>query len=138
MKSKINYFTIIAIVLVVAFFLVPFCSKDINTVIQINFAIAVITVIASIAAIIFAKKIEKSKILPIILLVASLLGLLVFGLLTTIKDLAKDPEKNGEICKTLVNCKKGDKISTCYVEGDNSKTMPFKCYTENLKEEQFK
>ena len=138
MEKKNNYFTIIALLLLLATFIAGFFTKDLNTIMIIAFVSSLASLIMSIVAIVYAKKIEKSKVFPIIILVFSILSTLVFGLVLAFKNIVKDPKNTAEICKTVVECKKDGDVSTCYVKEDTTKSLPIKCYTSNLTQDQFK
>jgi len=139
--KKTNIFTVLAIIsLIGALFIPSFLTKNIGNMMLVCTIFAVAQVVFSIASIINAKRVEKSKLVGIILLIFGLLGILVFSFLYSfVEVVAKDPEKTGEYCKKVVNCEKGDnEISTCYIEGDSTKLLPIKCKNSNLTDEQFK
>ena len=138
--KKVNIFTILALVLLLVGYFMPFFTKDnISAMMIADLIISILVVVLSIASIVYAKKIEKSKVFGIILLIIGILSTLLFGLLVAFIEVAKDPEKSGEFCKTVVNCQKGtDNVSTCYLENDNTRLLPIKCYTSKLNDSQFK
>ena len=138
--KKVNIFTILALVaLLIGYFIPGIAGSDINNIVIINLVTAVVALAFSIASIVYAKKIEKSKAFGIVLLVISILGVLLFGILAAFLSIAKDPEKNADICKQVVNCEKGtDNTSTCYLDSDSTKILPIKCYDTNLTSGQYK
>ena len=138
MEKKNNYFTIIALLFLLATFIAGFFTKDLNTIMIIAFASSLASLIMSIVAIVYAKKIEKSKVFPIIILVVSILGTLMFGIVLAFKNLLNDPKNTAEICKTVVECKNDGEVSTCYIKEDTTKSLPVKCYTSDLTQDQFK
>ena len=140
MEKKTNYFTIIALLLLLATFIAGFFTKNLNTIMIIAFVSSLAALIMSIVAIVYAGKIEKSKALPIVILIFSILATLIFGLVLVFKNIVNDPKNTAEICENVVECEgegNGD-VSTCYIKEDTTKSLPIKCYTSNLEVNQFK
>ena len=137
MEKKTNYFSVVALVALVAVFVLSFFKIGIDTFSVIALILSLVTFIFSIIAIVHAKKIEKGKALPIILLIISILGSLIFGIIVAFMNIAKDPEKTAELCKSVVKCENDGEVSTCYLKEDSTKVLPIKCYTDNLNIEQF-
>ena len=138
MEKKTNYFTVIALVVLVLIFVTSFFKLGLDTYLIIATVANVAIIAFSIAAIVYAKKIEKGKALPIVLLVISILGLIVFGILLAFKSIVNDPKNTAEICKQVVECEDAGEVSTCYIKEDTTKALPIKCYTTNLNADQFK
>lgn len=138
--KKVNIFTILAIVsLLVGYFCPTFTGNNIDGIVITNLITSILAVGFAIASIVYAKKIEKSKVFGIILLVLGILEILIFAILFAFMTMARDPEKSAEFCKTVVSCEKGsDNVSTCYLEADSSKILPIKCYDSNLNANQYK
>ena len=138
--KKVNIFTILAIVsLVVGYFCPVFTGDSIEAMVIANLITAILAVGFSIASIVYAKKIEKSKVFGIILLIVGILGVFIFGILCAFISMVKDPEKTADVCKTVNKREKGtDNVSTCYLDADTNKLLPIKCYDSNLNSDQYK
>jgi Na+/H+-translocating membrane pyrophosphatase len=137
--KKVNYFTILAIATIVLYMIIPsFGTKTITGTLEIGIVFCLVEIAFSIGSIIYAKKNEKSKVAGIILLVVGLLAISLFGIFSFALKTMQDPEKNGELCKELIQCEAGNgDTSTCYINGDTSKLLPFECKNSNLTDEQF-
>ena len=133
--KKINIFTVLAVAtIIIGLFAPSFVGNNMETIIKTLLLTSMLEAIFSIGSIIYAKKIEKSKIIGILLLVLSIFCIFIFGILYTFIDLAKSPEKNGELCKQVANCeKKKDGLNNCYLESDTKKLLPIICKDSNLK-----
>ena len=137
--KKVNIFTILAIISAVCLVIMPgSISKTLTGFTSVCLIVSLVEVALSIASIVYAKKIEKSKAPGIILLIIGIIATLIFIVLSTVFSIATNPSKNGELCKATVNCTKGKNTSTCYMDGDNNKAFPIKCKNENLTDNQFK
>ena len=137
--KKVNIFAILSLLSLVAGYIIAIFVKGAESVFLVNLIAALVAFILAIAAIVYAKKIEKSKAFGIILLVISILGTLFFLVLFALTRAVKDPKNTEEVCKKVVNCERDTSdVSTCYIEEDNTKIFPIKCYTSNLNSNQFK
>lgn len=138
--KKVNIFAIISLVVLILSFYIPgLITKDLTNMMLICLIFSVIALVLAIIAIVYASKIEKSKVPGVLLLIASIIACALYGVLYMSFNLIKDPERNEAFCEQVVKCEKGkNDISTCYIDGDKDKVFPVKCKDENLDEKQYK